>query len=135
MPIQNTAEHEFLVGQPTVVEGPAPEGPFVAVFEDDESTGYFYALDTSHQSQPIQDALQIYNVANISDRAKPSTVKIGWSLDSQKAVLLINGHPHAVFDFSAKQGYCRTGFPPSAPDGSWASQGHEWREAAIELFA
>jgi len=135
MPIQITSEREFLVGQPTVIEGPAPEGPLVVVFEDDGSTGYFYALDTSHEGQPIQDALQIYNVTNVSDRAKPSTVKIGWSLDNQKAVLLINGHPHAVFDFAAKQGYCRTGFPPPSPAGAWASQGHEWREAAIELFA
>jgi hypothetical protein len=45
MPIQLTAEQEFLVGQSTVVEGFAPEGPFVAIFEDDETTGYFYALD------------------------------------------------------------------------------------------
>lgn len=40
MPIQVTAEQEFFVGQPAVVEGAAPDGPFVAVFEDDESTGY-----------------------------------------------------------------------------------------------
>lgn len=135
MPIQITAEHEFLVGHPTVVEGAAPEGSYVAVFEDDETTGYFYALDTSKRDQPIQDALQIYNVANVTDRAKPSVVKIGWSLDSQKVALLVNGHPHAIFDFSSKQGYCRTGFPPPAADGGWGSQGHEWREDAIQLFA
>ena len=41
MPVQVTAEKEFLVGQATVVEGAAPEGPYVAVFEDDESAGYF----------------------------------------------------------------------------------------------
>jgi hypothetical protein len=135
MPIQITAEQEFLVGQPTVVEGAAPEGSFVAVFEDDEATGYFYALDRSDKDQPIQDALQIYNVTNVTDREKPSIAKIGWSLDSQKVVLLINGHPHAAFDFSAKQGYCRTGFPPPAQDCSWGSQGHEWQEAAIQLFS
>ena len=135
MPIQVTAEQEFVVGQATVVEGAAPEGPFVAVFEDDESTGYFYALDTSSSGQPIQDALQIYNVANVTDRAKPSTVKVGWSTDSQKVALLINGYPHAVFDFSSKQGYCRTGFPPPASDSAWGSQGHAWIETALELFA
>jgi hypothetical protein len=135
MPIQITAEQEFLVGRPTVVEGAAPEGPFVAVFEDDETTGYFYALDTSKEDQPIQDALQIYNVASVTDRANPSIAKIGWSLDSQKVALLINDHPHAVFDFSSKQGYCLTGFPPAAGDGVWGSQGHEWPDAAIELFA
>ncbi|HWX03051.1 DUF2251 domain-containing protein [Collimonas sp.] len=135
MPIQITAEKTFQVGQPTVVESSAPEGLYVAIFEDDNATGYFYALDASHEVQPIQDALHIYNVANISDRDKPSTVKIGWSLDSQKAVLLINGYPHAVFDFSSKQGYCRTGFPASAHNATWGSQGHEWSEDAIELFA
>jgi hypothetical protein len=135
MPIQITAEEEFLVGAPTVVEGAAPEGPFVAVFEDDETTGYFYALDASVEGQSIQDALQIYNVANVTDRAKPSVVKIGWSVDSRKVVLLIDGHPHAIFDFSSRQGYCRTGFPPPTEGAAWGSEGHEWREAAIELFS
>lgn len=135
MPIQITAEQEFLVGQPTVFEGLAPEGPYAAVFEDDEATGYFYALDTSNDGQPIQDALQIYNVENVTDREKPSVAKIGWSQDSKKVALLINGHPHAIFDFSSKQGFCRTGFPSPSPNGPWGSQGHAWRESAIELFA
>lgn len=134
MPIQVTAEHEFSVGAATTVEGAAPNGPFVAVFEDDESTGYFYALDTSRDGNPIQDALHIYNVANVTDRHKPSIIKIGWSNDSIKVVLLINGYPHAVFDFNAKQGYCRTGFPPSAMSSGWSTEGHKWAEAAIQLF-
>ena len=135
MPIQITAEQEFLVGQPTVVEGLAPEGPYAAVFEDDETTGYFYALDTSNDGQPIQNALQIYNVENVTDRETPSVAKIGWSRDSKKVALLINGHPHAIFDFSSKQGFCRTGFPSPAPNSAWGSQGHSWQESAIELFA
>jgi hypothetical protein len=45
MPIHITAEQKFIVGHPTTVEGAAPEGSFVAVFEDDQDTGYFYALD------------------------------------------------------------------------------------------
>ena len=103
MAIHVVAEQEFLVGQATVLEGAAPEGHFVAVFEDDGETGYFYALDMSVKQQPIQDAVHIYNVDNVSDRGIPSTVKIGWSTDSTKAVLLINGDPHAVFDFQARQ--------------------------------
>ena len=47
MPIVVTAEQEFIVGSPIVVEAFAPEGNYAAVFEDDEATGYFYALDTS----------------------------------------------------------------------------------------
>jgi hypothetical protein len=137
MPIQITAEREFIVGQATVIEGAAPEGPFIAVFEDDEITGYFYALDTTCEEQPIQDALQIYNVTNVTDHDKPLTVKVGWSLDNKKVVLLINGYSHAVFDFSSKQGYCRTGFPsPSPANGSnWSHQSHAWSDVAIELFA
>ncbi|GAB7531231.1 DUF2251 domain-containing protein [Pseudomonas sp. 3A(2025)] len=134
MPIYLAAEQVLNVGQALVVEAPAQEGAFVVVFEDDEDTGYFYALDTQSQDNPIQDALHIYNVADVSDRAKPSTIKIGWSVDHTKAVLLINDNPHAIFDFQAKQGYCRTGFPPPADNG-WSVNGHEWDDAALDLFA
>lgn len=135
MPITVTAEGNLIVGTPLVVEGSAPEGQFVAVFEDDGTTGYFYALDTSADDNPIQDALHIYSVANVTDRSKSSLVKIGWSRDSMKVALLINGYAHAVFDFDAKQGYCRTGFPPAPQDSPWGLHGHEWNESAVELFA
>ncbi len=135
MRIQVVAEHEFFVGQEAVVEGPAPRGHFVGVFEDDGLTGYFYALDTSVTGQPIQDALQIYNVENITDRASPSVARVGWSTDSKKVVLLLNGQAHAVFDFASKQGYCRSGFPSASTNASWSPHGHAWAEAAIELFA
>jgi hypothetical protein len=135
MPIQFVAEREFIVGQEAVVEGRAPKGHFVAVFEDDGLTGYFYALDTSADGQQIQDAVQVYNVESVTDRARPSVAKLGWSADSKKVILLINGQPHAVFDFESKQGYCRTGFPPANSGGGWSVNGHVWSEAAIELFA
>ncbi|HET8637775.1 MAG TPA: DUF2251 domain-containing protein, partial [Acidobacteriaceae bacterium] len=70
---------------------------------------------------------------SVTDKHLPSEIKIGWSVDSQKVVLLINGYPHAVFDFSAKHGYCRTGFPPPAHDSGWT--GHGWSEDSLELFA
>jgi hypothetical protein len=47
MPAYLAAQNELLVGDGLVVEAPAGEGPYVVVFEDDEETGYFYALDTS----------------------------------------------------------------------------------------
>jgi hypothetical protein len=134
MAIQVVVEQEFLVGSPIVLEGPAPRGSFVAVFEDDGDTGYFYALDASEEGRPLQDAVHIYNAANVSDGDKPVCAVIGWSTDNKKVVLLINGYPHAIFDFEGKQGYCRTGFPPSNPDGNWASEGHAWSESAIDLF-
>lgn len=133
MPIIVTANTELLVGTPAVIDGAAPDSFFAAVFEDDGETGYLYALDTSLSGQQIQDALHIYNVSNVSDRHIPSQVKIGWSTDSTKVVLLINGHPHAVFDFSAKRGYCLSGFPPPSANGAWS--GHAWSEEALQLFA
>lgn len=135
MPIVVAAAKNLVVGQATVIEGSAPEGHFCAVFEDDGQTGYFYALDMSVAKQPIQDALHIYNVAQVADREKPSMVKIGWSTDSQKVVLMINDYPHAVFDFEGRQGYCRTGFPPADLSADWSRDGHGWNEAAIGLFS
>jgi hypothetical protein len=106
----------------------------VAVFEDDGDTGYFYALDTSVEGNPFQDAVHIYNTANVTDREKPVFAAIGWSIDNKKVVLLINDYPHAIFDFDGKQGYCRTGFPPPNRSGKWSIGGHSWSESAIELF-
>lgn len=134
MPIYLAADQELIVGRATVAEAPAQEGPYVVVFEDDEDTGYFYALDTSADENPIQDALHIYNASDVTDREKPSTLRIGWSMDHSKAVLLINDYPHAVFDFQARQGYCRTAFPPPVDNG-WSNDGHEWDDAALGLFA
>lgn len=135
MPIQVTAEETISVGQASVVEGPAPESHYVAIFEDDGDTGYFYALDPSLKGNPIQDAVHIYNTSNVADREKSSVVKIGWSNDSRKVVLFINGYPHAIFDFEAKRGYCRTGFPPPSASGPWSNGGHAWSEEALQLFA
>lgn len=135
MPIQVTAEAELIVGVPTVVEAPAPDGPLLAVFEDDEDTGYFYAVDTKADGNPIQDAVQIYNVVSVTDREKASLVKVGWSADSKKAVLLINDFPHAIFDFEARRGYCRTAYPAPNPSSDWGKHNHEWSEDALQLFA
>ena len=134
MAIQVVVEQEFLVGTPIVLEGPAPDGPFAAVFEDDGDTGYFYALDSHEEGNPLQDAVHVYNTANVADRDKPVRAVIGWSIDNRKVVLLINDYPHAIFDFEAKQGCCRTGFPPPDPVGNWSIDGHTWSESAIDLF-
>ncbi len=87
------------------------------------------------KKQAIQDAVHIYDVAIVAERAGRSTIKIGWSVDSMKVVLLIDGYPHAIFDYQAKQGFCRTGLPPAPSNGKWSTQGHAWNNAAIELFA
>ncbi|EPL1175036.1 DUF2251 domain-containing protein [Morganella morganii] len=133
MSILVTAQEQITVGQAQSIESLAPEGVFAAVFEDDGQTGYFYALDESAEGNPIQDALHIYNVEDISDKNIPSDIKIGWSEDSQKCVLLINGYPHGVFNFETKNGYCRSGFPPSI-NHEWSMLGHEWNEMVDDFF-
>jgi hypothetical protein len=132
--VQTTAQSELLVGTPLVLQGAAPSGEYAAVFEDDGETGYFYALNLADSEQPIQNALHIYDVQQVQDREEPSDVRIGWSSDGSAVLLAINGHVHAVFNFSTRQAGCRTGFPP--PDGQgWAPEGHAWRESLLEAFA
>lgn len=123
-------EEVFSVGKPLLLESNSPEEPFAVFFEDEGETGYFYALNMK-LDQPIVDAVQIYNVANVTDKEIPSKVQIAWSNDGLKSALLINDYVHAVFDFESERGYCRTGFPPI---DDWSKQGHEWSDAAIELF-
>jgi len=104
-----TAKHALHVGTPIVVEGTSPDSPLVGVFEDDGSTGYFYSVDTRRADQPILEALHIYDVSSVADRAKESSVEIGWSSDGLKAALLINGLTHAIYDFISSKGYGRQG--------------------------
>jgi hypothetical protein len=132
MAVELVAEETVTVGQPTVVEGPSPRAPFGVVFEDEGTTGYLYGLDLSCEDKPIIDALHIYNVDQVVDRDKPSLVQLVWSRDGLKAALLINKYPHAVFDFEARRGYCRTGFPP--PFRKWTEFDHAWDDKAIDLF-
>jgi hypothetical protein len=120
------------VGQKMVLKSPSPKSAFGVVFEDDGATGYFYGLDHSKKDNPIVDAMHIYDVQQVKDKEKPSNVEIVWSADGQKAALLINRYPHAVFDFVAKRGYCRTNFPKAT--GKWSQHSHEWDDAALELF-
>jgi hypothetical protein len=108
-------EEVFTVGQETVIDS-VFNGSVGVVFEDDGETGYFYAVETSNEMQ-VLDALHIYNVSNVIDKEKPSTIKILWAQDQSKAFLSINGYYHAVFDFKNKAGYCRNGFPET--NGDW----------------
>jgi hypothetical protein len=108
-------DQTFTVGQDTFIDSTAKNGNAV-VFEDNEETGYFYAVDINDDSN-ILDALHIYNVADVIDKDKSSTIRILWTTDFMKAVLSINNYYHAIFDFKAKAGYCRNGFPNS--NSSW----------------
>jgi len=120
------------VGTETVIDSMSPAGRYGVVFEDDSETGYFYALDTSKGDDPIVDALHIYNVGSVADKDVPSTVQIVWSADGLKAALVINRYPHAVFDFEAKRGYCRTGV--AQPSKEWTRYDSRCDDSALELF-
>ncbi len=109
-------EHIFTVGEDTYIDS-VTESNNAVVFEDNEETGYFYAVDNTNKVK-ILDALHIYNVDDVIDKDKPSTIKILWSMDMTLAFLSINNYYHAVFDFQNKAGYCRNGFPKSY--GDWA---------------
>lgn len=82
------------------------------VFEDNEETGYFYAIRRENGME-ILDALHIYDVASIVDKHIPSTLKILWTEDKLKVFLSINNYYHAAFDFRNQAGYCRNAFPNS----------------------
>ncbi len=126
------AQETINVGKETTVFGESPKGRFATVFDDNEETGYFYALDAEKTDNQICDAMQIYNVTNVVDKTVPSKLEIVWSEDGLKSALLINNFPHAIFDFAEKRGYCRTNFPPS--NKTWTSFEHEWIDEALKLF-
>jgi hypothetical protein len=127
------AEENINVGEETVVEGASPSTQYLAVFEDDGQTGYLYGCDMSRENI-IVDAMQIYNVKDVTDKHLPSQVIIAWSEDGLKVGLFINRYPYAIFDFADKRGYCRTNFPPPSKEWSEFHENHEWNESAVELI-
>jgi hypothetical protein len=125
-------EQSVIFGEKTCLDSTSPKTQFGVVFEDDGQTGYFYALDLKREGQQILDALCIYDVSSITSSERRSLVQILWSEDGMKAALLMNSHPHAVFDFQTQHGWCRTGFP--VPSGDWSREGHHWDEKIMALF-
>lgn len=104
-------EEVFTVGQDNFFDSTSPTSTLGVIFEDDLTTGYFYAIDRLSDVK-VLDALHIYDVANIIDKDKLSKIQICWTDNGQFASLLINDYCHAIFDFNEKAGYCRNGFPP-----------------------
>ena len=85
-------------------------------FEDDENTGYFYAVNIVDDNFEIINAVHIYDVENIVDKNIISNIKILWSEDFNKAYLKINNYFHAVIDFENRKAYSRNNFPPANND-------------------
>jgi hypothetical protein len=127
------AEQLFQPGDGAFAAEDSPKGQFSAFFEDDGEVGYFYAVDLTRSEDRILDAVHIYNVKDVVDRERPSTLSIFWSKDGLKCALLINGYPHGVFDFAARRGYCRTNFPNFTEQipGKLPSSDHSWSDDAI----
>jgi len=113
------AEEKIRVGQPPAEETEIVIGSFPpsakglgVVFEDDGTTGYFYAVEQGEELE-LLDALHVYDVADIADPEEPVTVQLFWNEDDTAAVLLLNGRSHALFDFQRRMGFCRNAYPPA----------------------
>ncbi len=126
------ASAEIRVGEPTVIESDAQDYPRGVVFEDDGETGYFYARDYSVEGSLFVDALHVYTVKGVKDAYMPSTLRIIWTYDWQKAALLINDVPHAMFDFGEKCGYSKDEFPEAHPKTGWTRRG--WKDELRDYF-
>src|SRR5262245_15505352 len=126
------ARQEITVGTDVVIESLGPGERHQVVFEDEGETGYFYAVDPSNDDYTIVDALHIYDVESVVDHDLPSVVLIIWSQDGEKAALLINNQPHAVFDFTTCRGFCLDEFPDPPADGPWTR--HPWSVSLRQWF-
>jgi hypothetical protein len=135
MPLKIVATETLKVGQPLVVDADSPVGRYAVVFEDDGETGCFYAVDTDvEDGNPVQDALLVYEVADVIDAEETSTLEIGWSGDGLKALLLINDQPHAAFDFERRQGWCLAALPDAAVNKAWSKGARAWSDDVEALF-
>ena len=113
------ARHALRVGRPVVLDVPAPTPPFTAVFEDDGRTGYFYAMDESLEGPQIVDAMLVYDVEAFGEGEHALEATVAWSDDCTRVVLLLDGEPHATFDFRNRRGACRSAWPPPESDTGW----------------
>jgi hypothetical protein len=136
MALRIVAKEALRVGRPLVVDADSPAGRYATVFEDDGRTGGFYAVDTDvEDGNPVQDALLVYEVADVAGADVPSTLEIGWAEDGLKALLLIDGVPQAAFDFAQRQGWCRLALPEAAVNPAWSKAPRGWSAAVEALFA
>ncbi|MFW2177083.1 MULTISPECIES: DUF2251 domain-containing protein [unclassified Moraxella] len=112
-------EAEYLVGTDTWLASDSPSSSFSIVFEDDEETAYFYALNSDNKEQPIVDALHIYNVSDVTDKDIPSKAQLCWHENGLIGLLFINDYPHVIYDFEKKIGYSWKNFPEPAIGSEW----------------
>jgi len=127
----------FIAGR-AFLASDSPQTPWSVVFEDEGSAGYFYACDRSHSTheESILDAMLIYNVSALKDSEAQRLAAIEWSRDGMQAVLYLDGTAQALFDFQAREGYCRTNFPNflSEKGDTWRKASHAWSDEVFERF-
>ncbi len=129
-------EHKVTIGSHISIRSISPSEEFAVIFEDDGASAHFYALNTNRNDRRILDIVNIYTVEHVSDIKSPCSVRIRWSEDALKVILLIDDYPHAVFDFQQKRGYCRTNYPnvPRNGNAAWNSENHKWLDSALQWF-
>ncbi|MDU8923481.1 DUF2251 domain-containing protein [Pasteurellaceae bacterium LIM206] len=115
-------ENQHLIGQAKRIGAHSTtEENLVVMFEDDGETGYFYALNT-REPQPVVDSLQVYNVSAIEGLSEPRLIQICWSENGKQAFLLVNGYPHAAFDFERLVGYNHSKYPLPELGSMWSHE-------------
>ena len=111
--MQLGVEAKITIGTPdTFIDSTSADGMIGVVFEDDGTTGYFYAVRPG-STMELLDALHVYDVADVSDRQVPVTLQVFWDVAGTAAALLINGYCHALYDFQRMAGFCRNAYPPA----------------------
>lgn len=131
MPVHVAAEKPLVIGQKSVIEGPCKTPPRGVVFEDDAQAGYFYAVEFGKSGERrVLDAVHVYDVANVAGDDRRVQVRLVWSLDGNKAALVIDDFTHAVFDFATHRGYSRQSFPGAS--GRWSTYDHKWSDRALD---
>jgi hypothetical protein len=124
-------QQKFVAGEDTFIESLSLENKYGVVFEDDQETGYFYAVEIDPQTkqQRILDALHIYETDDGKEK-KQSSLLIIWSKDWLKCALVIDDECHAIFDFKNQGGYNINEFPP--PNAFWTKQERKLTDEIIQ---
>jgi hypothetical protein len=126
-----SASFNHRVGKEAFLGCDSADHRFLAAFEDNGETGYFYGGEFSNAAGKLGmlDALHIYNVASVEDKQADYPVEVRWSAMGHRACLFIEGYCHAIFDFDLKRASCRSGFPPAS--GEFAAS-HDWDESPLQ---
>lgn len=129
---KDSEEMEFVPGNKYYLATDSKSSEFSVIFEDDGNTGYLYAV-LRHGSKPeILDQMLIYTKNDKDILGKKTWISINWSKDNLKALLTLNGLPHAVFDFEHKRGYCLKN--SSSSSKKWTSFNHQWDNDILKYF-